>query len=292
MKKQLIFILYDLGISLSALSNLYQFTNIDTIEKVLEGDYLEIQFENQIFTDQDLKLLDSVESINNSRNKIESIFKEFKRDKIEYFIYFEEEYPKLLKKIPSPPFFLFMKGNRSLLEEKFVCSIVGTRTPRSQTLAEIDRFVSEMVTHDIVTASGLALGTDIQVHLSTLRNKGQTVSVLPGPISSIIPRTHVKHASEIIHNQGLLISEYYLDNPHKKTNYVNRNRIISGISNAVIIAECKASSGTMHTARFAYVQKKQLYCFDNDSTGVLKILNSNSAQIYRGVSSFMNIMKD
>ncbi|WP_107923529.1 DNA-processing protein DprA [Lysinibacillus parviboronicapiens] len=285
MKKQLIFILYDLGISLSALSDLYRVVDEHIIERVLEGDYLELQFEKQLFSEKDLKLLDSLDAINNSRRKIESIIEGFKQDKIEYFVYYEEEYPDLLRKIPSPPFFLFMKGNRQLLNDKFICSIVGTRTPSPQTVTEIDRFVAEMVDHDIVTASGLALGTDIQVHLSTLGRNGKTIAILPGPITSIIPKTHTKHALEILQNQGLLISEYYLDEPNKKTNYVNRNRIISGISNAVIIAECQASSGTMHTARFAYVQRKPLYCFDNKSSGVLKILHSNSAEIYRGVCS-------
>lgn len=285
MKKQQIFILYDLGLSLSALSILYRFVNENVIKKVLHGDYFELQFEYQLFTEKDMKLLDSAEAIDESKEKINSILEDFKQEGIEYYLYYEKEYPESLKKIPSPPFFLFMKGNRKLLEGQFVCSIVGTRNPSSTTLYEIDQYVAEMVKYNIVTASGLAIGTDVQVHLSTLEKKGKTIAVLPGPITSIIPKTHTKHASEIIDHKGLLISEYYLNEPNKKTNYVNRNRIISGISNAVLIAECGASSGTMHTARFAYVQSKPLYCFDNDSSGVLKILNSHFAKIYRGISS-------
>ncbi|WP_342488519.1 DNA-processing protein DprA [Cytobacillus sp. FSL W7-1323] len=285
MKKKLIFILYDLGISLSALSTIYRFVNVDEIERVLTGDYLELQFDKQLFTEKDLSLLSSSEAINNSRRKIESLLENFKQEGIEYFIYYEKEYPTLLKEIPSPPFLLFMKGNRQLFEEKYICSIVGTRTPSPPTINLIEKYVSEMVDHNFITVSGLALGTDIQVHLSTLENKGKTIAVLPGPISSIIPKSHTKHATEILKNHGLLISEYYKDEPNKKTNYVNRNRIISGISNAVIITECKASSGTMHTARFAYVQNKPLYCFDNNSSGVLKILNNSSAKLYKGISN-------
>lgn len=289
MKKRLIFILYDLGISLPALSILYRFIDKNMIEKLLNGDYLELQFENQIFTDQDLKLLSSIEAINNSKNKISILLEDFKVEEIEYFSYYDKEYPDFLKKIPSPPFFLFMKGNKKLLDSKLICSIVGTRHPSSQTLSELEYFITEMVNNDVVTVSGLALGTDIHVHLSTLNKGGKTIAVLPGPVTSIIPKTHTRHAFEILKNHGLLISEHYLTEPQKKVNYVNRNRIISGISNAVIIAECKASSGTMHTARFAYIQNRPLYCLKNDSTGVLKILSSNSAEVYRGISSLLKV---
>ncbi|OXS56439.1 DNA processing protein [Bacillus sp. V-88] len=287
MKKKLIFILYDLGISLSALSIIYRFVDEAAIERVINGEYLELQFEKQLFNEKDLSLLSSEEAILNSRRKVQLLLKDFKKAGIEYFIFYDKEYPSLLKKIPSPPFILFMKGNKQLLEGEYICSIVGTRKPSQQTLTQIENFVTEMVDSNVITASGLAFGTDIQVHLSTLEKKGKTIAVLPGPISAIIPKTHTKYAFEILDNQGLLISENYMDEPNKKTNYINRNRIISGISNAVIVTECNASSGTMHTARFAYVQKKPLYCFDNNSSGVIKILNSGYANIYRGISSII-----
>lgn len=285
MKKEFIFILYDLGLSLSSLSKLYRFVDVNLIENVIKGDYLELQFEHQLFTQKDLELLGSIESINRSRQRIKKLLEEFKQNEIEYFIYYENGYPELLKKIPLPPFFLFMKGNRNLFDKKFICSIVGTRTPTDKTKDIINQYVKELVANDVVTASGLALGTDINVHLSTLENGGKTIAVLPGSITSIVPTSHTKYAEEILQHQGLLVSEYYMNESFKKDNYINRNRIISGISNAVIIAECKESSGTMHTARFAYKQNKKIFCFDNDSSGVLKILKSSSAQIYKGINS-------
>lgn len=288
MKKELIFVLYDLGLSLSSLSILYRFVEIDLIKKVIEGDYLELQFEHQLFTQKDLQLLDSKGSINKSKNRIDKLLKEFKQEGIEYFSYYENEYPTMLKKIPSPPFFLFMKGNRNLLDNKFICAIVGTRNPLDETINKINECVEELVSNKIVTVSGLALGTDINVHLSTIKNGGQTIAVLPGPVNSIVPASHINYAGKILEQEGLLISEYYKTQPFKKGNYVDRNRIISGISNALIIAECKESSGTMHTARFAYKQNKQIFCFNNKSSGVLKILRSNSAQIYKGIDSLIS----
>lgn len=283
--KEMIFVLYDLGISLATLSKLYRESNEEQLNHLLEGDFLELQFSLGVFDDNELELLSSIDSIQKSKSNISRVLSEFSDEKIEYFIYYEDGYPTSLKSIPSPPFFIFMKGNRSLLENKLICSIVGTRNPTDQTLKQIDSTVQEMVSTDIVITSGLALGTDIHAHKCTLNNKGKTIAVLPSPIDNVTPKVHKPYANEILAKDGLLISEYYKsDTVFKKTNYIHRNRIISGLSNAVIIAECSEKSGTMHTARYAYKQKRPLYCFDNKSTGVLKILSSNSARIYTNLS--------
>jgi len=142
-----------------------------------------------------------------------------------------------------------------------------------------------MVAYNMVVVSGLALGTDIRAHRTTLNRNGKTIAVLPSPIDSVTPKSHNADAMEILNKNGLLISEYYKNEPFlNKNNYIHRNRIISGLSNVVIVAECSEKSGTMHTARFAYKQNRQLFCFNNDSTGVRKILKSNSAKIYRNIN--------
>ncbi|MFU1903143.1 DNA processing protein DprA [Bacillus thuringiensis] len=282
--KEAIFVLYDLGISLATLSRLYREASEEQLNKLLEGDFLELQFSLGIFNDNELELLSSIESIQRSKCNIIKILAEFSRENIEYFIYYERDYPKSLKDIPSPPFFIFMKGNKSLLENKYICSIVGTRNPMNQTIKQINTVVQEMVSADIVIVSGLAFGTDIQAHKCVLNNNGKAIAVLPSPIDNVIPKTHSHYADEILAKDGLLISEYYKHEPVlKKINYIHRNRIISGLSRAVIIAECSEKSGTMHTARYAYKQKRDLYCFDNESTGVLKILSSNSARVYKSI---------
>ncbi|QGV06542.1 DNA-processing protein DprA [Bacillus cereus] len=285
--KEGIFVLYDLGISLATLSRLYREANEEQLNQLLEGNFLELQFSLGIFTDHELELLSSIDLIRKSKIAISEILREFSDKKIEYFIYYENEYPQSLKNIPSPPFLLFMRGNRRLLENNFICSLVGTRNPTKQTLRQIDSSVQEMVLADIVVASGLAFGTDIQAQKCALHNNGKVIAVLPSPVDSVVPKGHQSFADEILANDGLLISEYYKnENVFKKTNYIHRNRIISGISNAVIIAECSEKSGTMHTARYAYKQKRPLYCFNNTSTGVLKILSSNSARIYTNTNDF------
>ncbi|MCO7124766.1 DNA-protecting protein DprA [Sporolactobacillus shoreicorticis] len=288
-KKEILFVLYDLGLSLSSLSKLYRNTTEEQLTELLKGNFLELQFLQDIFTDKDINLLASQNLIEKSKITISETLDKLSKENIEYYIYYESLYPKALKNIPSPPFFIFMKGNKNLLENKFICSIVGTRNPALNTLKQIESVVNDLVTINIVIASGLAYGTDIQAHISTLNANGETIAVLPSPITNVTPKHHKKYASQIIENGGLLISEYYkIENVFKKTNYINRNRIISGLSNVVIITECSEKSGTMHTARFAFKQKRPIFCFDNNSTGINKILSSNSARIYTKPNDLFN----
>jgi DNA processing protein len=286
--KESIFVLYDLGISLAALSKLYREADEEQIKEVLEGDFLGLQFSLGAFNNNDIELLSTKETISKSKAYISSLLHEFEKKEIKYFFFFDEGYPESLKGISSPPFLIFTKGNLSLLEENFICSIVGTRTPTNNTLKQIEESVEEMVASGVVIASGLALGTDIHAHRSTLKNEGKTIAVLPSPIDKITPKSHTADANEIVNKNGLLISEYYKSGSFfRKKNYVERNRIISGLSNAVLIAECTEKSGTMHTARYAYKQHRSLYCFKNESTGVQKILRSNTAKIYTNIADLL-----
>lgn len=292
-KKEAIFILYDLGISLRSLSILYREADEEQLIQLINGNFLDLQFSLGIFNDKEIKLLSSFEAIKHSQSNVYKTLEEFSKEDTEYFVYFEEGYPAALKTIPTPPFLIFMRGNREVLKNRFICSIVGTRNPSDKTLNQIESTVKEMVQAGIVIGSGLAIGTDIQAHKSTLKFNGETLAVLPSPIKNVTPKSHKHYAEEILEKNGLLISEYYKsDLVFKKSNYIHRNRIVSGLSNAVIIAECSEKSGTMHTARYAYKQNRPIYCFDNRSTGVQKILSSHSAKIYTGLDDFNKYVKE
>ena len=83
------------------------------------------------------------------------------------------------------------------------------------------------------------------------------------------------------------ISEYYKVDNYNKLSYIHRNRIISGVSSDLLISECSEKSGTMHTARFAYKQHRRIFCLNNNSSGVEKILKSNYANIYNNIKSLL-----
>ncbi|MQB83508.1 DNA-processing protein DprA, partial [Limosilactobacillus reuteri] len=102
----------------------------------------------------------------------------------------------------------------------------------------------------------------------------------------ILPKTNVASAEKLLKNGGLLISEYY-DNNFSKSRYIQRNRIISGLGSAVLLPEFKARSGTIHTARFAWLQNKKIFCFNNDSSGVQKVLASGNAFIFNSTEDLI-----
>ncbi|PLT37714.1 DNA-processing protein DprA [Bacillus safensis] len=282
--KEMLLILYDLGLSNRSLSRLFKEINENQFRDLLEGEFLDIQFSNGIFDDNEIELLSDINLIKESVYYIKNLLTDYKTMGITYSFYYEDDYPTILKYLNKPPFFIFMYGNKAVLDQGYKCSIVGTRNPSEMTIKQIELVVKEMVANNIITVSGLAKGTDTYVHHFTLKYLGKTVAVLPSPITDITPKANKVYIKEILRNNGLIISEYYKkDKTFKKSNFIDRNRIISGISNSVIIAECSERSGTMHTARFAFKQNKPLYCFNNNSPGVVKILKSKSAKVYSSI---------
>lgn len=287
MKVKHIFSLYDLGISNFALSQIYKKATDNEIEQILNGDYMEFQFKYNIFSEKDIGLLLSLPKLEAAIENVENILNMFNRENIQIYNYYDSEYPKNLKNIPDPPFFLFVKGNIKILNSEKIISIVGTRKISDDTSYKLRKHTKELIENNYVTVSGLAFGTDIIVHRETLKLNGRTVAVLPSVITEIQPTSHQIDANEIYENGGLLISEYYKLNSYNKLNYIHRNRIISGVSLDVLITECSEKSGTMHTARFAYKQHRRIFCLNNNSSGVQKILKSKHATIYENVSSLL-----
>lgn len=133
-------------------------------------------------------------------------------------------------------------------------AIVGSRKVTPYGKAVTAQFACELAKQGIVIVSGLAYGVDAVAHRAALEAGGLTIAVLPGPISDIYPRVHRNLAQEIIEGGGALMSEYPDSTPAFKWNFVERNRIVSGMSNALLITEATDKSGTMHTARFALEQ--------------------------------------
>lgn len=248
---------------------------------------MEVQFKYNVFSEKDINLLSSPLKIKEAINNIKNILNTFNKENIQIYNYYDQNYPNNLKKISDPPFFLFVKGDINIIHSEKLISIVGTRKISNNTSNELKKHLRELINHNFITVSGLAFGTDIIVHRETLNLSGKTVAVLPSLITDIQPTSHKQDAINILESGGLLISEYYKMDKYNKLNYIHRNRIVSGISPDILITECSEKSGTMHTARFAYKQNKHIYCLNNNSSGIKKILNSKTADIYENINSLL-----
>ena len=168
-------------------------------------------------------------------------------------------YPAPLTEIACPPKQLFYLGAdpQSWLSKPRV-AVVGSRavTPYGkQVTAQLTR---ELTEHGVVIISGLALGIDGVAHEACLEAGGTTVAVLANGLDKIYPASHTQLAKRILMQGGTILSEYPEGTPSFKQQFIARNRIVSGLADVLLITEATERSGTLHTARFALEQGRDV----------------------------------
>jgi DNA processing protein len=170
---------------------------------------------------------------------------------------FDPRYPVLLACIPDPPPVLWIKGAPGVLSRPAV-AVVGSRAATEYALQVGQRLGSELAARGVVVASGLARGVDSAAHRGCLGVSGQTVAVLGSGLDRIYPREHEALAESICAGGGALVSELGPGAPPLAEHFPLRNRIISGISLAVVVVEASEKSGSLITARCALDQGRDV----------------------------------
>ncbi len=158
-------------------------------------------------------------------------------------------YPLSLREIKNPPKKLFVRGGADL--SGFNIAIVGTRKATSLGILIAKDFSAKLSNLGVTIVSGLALGIDSAAHTGALLSNGRTIAVLGNGVDKIYPAQNESLAQKILETHGAIISEYEPGTPSYKDNFIMRNRIISGLSKAVIIIEAPKKSGAIATAGFA-----------------------------------------
>ncbi len=169
----------------------------------------------------------------------------------------DPEYPSRLKQVDQPPPVLYLRG--SLAEEDdWAVAIVGTRrvTPYGRQVSE--ELATFLAHNGITVVSGLARGVDTVAHWAALRAGGRTLAVLGSGVDRIYPPEHTQLAEKMM-AQGALISDYAPGTPPDSSNFPPRNRIISGLSQAVVVVEAGETSGALITASFAAEQGREVF---------------------------------
>ena len=161
----------------------------------------------------------------------------------------DEEFPNKLLNIDDAPYYLFCKGDLSLLNKTSI-AIVGSRSPSNYGRVITERFAEELAKAGVVIVSGLAYGVDGISHRKTLDVGGKTIAVLGSGFNNIYPATHTNMAEEIA-QKGLLLSEYRPKVKATRFTFPKRNRLVAGLSEGVLITEAGAKSGTLITKDFA-----------------------------------------
>ncbi len=194
--------------------------------------------------------------------------------------YTNEQYPKLLREIDDPPPLLSALGNQELLQKSSI-AIVGPRNPSLNAILFAKKISSDLVKHGIVVVSGLARGVDGAAHEMAV--DFATIAVIGCGINRVYPSENQKLYQKIA-NQGLIISEFAWNCEPLAVNFPQRNRIISGLSMAVIIVEASLKSGTLITANYAAKQGRELFVvpgspFDFRCSGTNKLIKEGAKLI-------------
>lgn len=170
----------------------------------------------------------------------------------------KEDFPEKLKIIKDVPTKLYAIGNIELLYKKSF-AIVGTRKITDYGIKNCRHFAQELVQRSVPLTSGLAIGTDTIAHKTALENLGETIAVLGSGFNHIFPKENVTLFEQIVDNRGLIITEYEQYVKPNKNNFPRRNRIITAISEGILVIEAGYRSGTSITAKHAKQQRKMVF---------------------------------
>lgn len=180
----------------------------------------------------------------------------------------KHKYLHLLGVIPAAPEAIFFKGKLPAGRTPTV-AIVGTRKPTAYGREVAHQLAYELARKGVVVVSGLALGIDAIAHRAALEAGGTTIAVLANSVDTIYPRSHAGLADDILTNGGAVLSEYEPPMPARSYQFLARNRIVSGLSDAVVIIEAAARSGTLSTAAHALDQGKEVFAVPGNITSPL-----------------------
>lgn len=180
----------------------------------------------------------------------------------------KHKYLSILATIPRAPESIFFTGTLPVRRLPTV-AIVGTRKPTAYGKEVTHTLASELAKKGVVIISGLALGIDSIAHRAALEVGGTTLAVLANSVERIYPRTHTNLAEQITRSGGAILSEYEPPTDPRDYQFLARNRIVSGLSDAIIIVEAAARSGTLSTAAHALEQGREVFVVPGNITSPL-----------------------
>ncbi|MFH1422949.1 MAG: DNA-processing protein DprA, partial [Planctomycetota bacterium] len=181
--------------------------------------------------------------------KAEEEIRRTQKEGVQIIIFDSPFYPSFLKSIPDPPIVLYVKGEIETISSLSV-GVVGTRRPSYYGTSFAEKITSGLSSVGLTIVSGLALGIDTTAHSTALKCKTKTIAVLPTGMDSIYPPENKKLAEQIV-TQGALVSEFPYGLPVRREFFSRRNRIITGISQCLVVIEAPFGSGALITAQYA-----------------------------------------
>ncbi len=204
------------------------------------------------------------------------------KDGIQWLFYLDRDYPSRLKECEDAPIVLYYRGNKCFESEKII-SIVGTRTPTGNGEKNTYDLVSGLAKEfpDIIIISGFAYGIDIAAHKAALDTNLKTIAVFATGLDCVYPSLHKKYVKDVI-STGCTCSEFSLKKKVDPGNFVSRNRIIAGLSDATVVIESATKGGSLLTADMANSYHRDVFAYpgrvnDKYSKGCNQLIKNNQA---------------
>lgn len=225
--------------------------------------------------------------------KAEEEIKFIEKFNITPIFYLDKNYPQRLKHCVDSPMMLYYKGNADLNSSKIV-SIVGTREATEYGKELCNTLVRDLSEMEILIVSGLAYGIDACAHKAALENNQKTLAVLAHGLDRIYPHLNKPLASKML-NSGGLLTEFLSETNPDRENFPKRNRIVAGISDAVIIVESALKGGALITADIANSYNRDVFAFpgrigDKYSEGTNNFIKTNRAALIQSAKDLKYIM--
>lgn len=225
--------------------------------------------------------------------KAEQELRFIEKEKTAILYYQNDDYPDKLKHCIDGPILLFASGNFDFKNRKII-SIVGTREVTSHGIDFCKKLVEDLALFNPIIVSGFAYGVDIIAHQAAMENKLQTIGVLAHGLNQVYPKPHKKYVAKMEENGGFLTEFWSNSNPDKE-NFVKRNRIVAGMSEATVVIESAEKGGSLITAIMANEYNRDVFAVpgrtsDKFSQGCNNLIKTQRANLMTSAADLVYIL--
>ncbi|WP_341530791.1 DNA-processing protein DprA [Nostoc sp. UHCC 0302] len=241
----------------------------------------------------------TLEKIIQQRSRLhpEQLFIKHQQENPNFWTPADADYPRLLLETPSPPAILYYRGEVELQEnlgQKTLVGIVGTRQPTDYGIRWTRQISTALAKNGFTVVSGMAEGIDTESHIAAIKAGGRTIAVLGTGVDVIYPHKNRDLYKQIL-SAGLVVSEYPAKTPPDRTHFPRRNRIIAGLSRAILVMEAPLKSGALITATYANDFGRDIYALpgrldDHPSQGCLKLLSQGASFIFKELDELLTML--
>lgn len=249
----------------------------------------------EVLPDASPRLLEAMHNIEQHLRVADAEMEYNARNNIKTLCLADNDYPQRLKNCADAPLVLFFKGNTDLNRAR-VINVVGTRHCTAYGQDVIRKFITELkkLSPEVLIVSGLAYGVDINAHRQALANDLDTVAVLAHGLDNLYPARHKQTADEMIKHGGLL-TEFLTNTNADKLNFVRRNRIVAGMSDACVLVESAAHGGGLITTAIARDYSREVFAFPGAvgapfSEGCNNLIRDHKAQLITSAADFIQAL--